>query len=124
MTRRTPSDLERPPELVPTQRNDEQLRLAIEGRRLIQFRYKGSLRLAEPHDYGVQKGTVKLLAYQLRGPVREGKDVTGWRLFFVSRIEECVALEETFPGSRGRFHVNHLAWDVLYARVAGNRRQP
>jgi len=105
--------------VVPSQRNDEQLRLAIASKRLIQFRYNGSPRVAEPHDYGVQKGKVKLLAYQLRGPVRApGKDVTGWRLFDVSRIEECVAMEETFPGSRGQFHLNHLAWDVVYARVA------
>ena len=67
---------------------------------------------------GSQSRAVRLLAYQLRGPVRApGKDVRGWRLFDVSRIEDCVALEETFPGSRGRFHLHHLAWDVVYARV-------
>jgi len=118
MTRRGPSPLKRPPVVVPSHQNDEPLRLAIASKRVIQFRYNGSPRVAEPHDYGVQKGIVKLLAYQLRGPVRApGKDVTGWRLFHVSRIEECVVLEETFAGSRGQYHLNHLTWDVVYARV-------
>ena len=59
-------------------------------------------RTAEPHDYGMQKGIERLLVYQLRAPVdRSGKSVTGWRLLDVSQIEDCVVLDEGFPGSRG-----------------------
>ncbi len=110
--------MRRQTDAVSWQRNDPLLRLAIASKRLIQFRYDESPRVAEPHDYGIQNGSTRLLAYQLRGPVRLGKKVVGWRNFDVSRMDDCVVLEETFPGSRGRFHVEHLKWDILYARVS------
>lgn len=98
---------------------DEQLRSAIAGRRLIECTYLGKLRVAEPHDYGVQRGATKLLVYQLRGSGgTPGKSSRGWRLLDVSKLERCVVLEETFPGSRGDAHQHHFVWDVVYARVA------
>ncbi|MBI3492440.1 MAG: hypothetical protein HY047_11775 [Acidobacteria bacterium] len=99
---------------------DERLRFAIANKRLIRVTYQGSLRIGEPHDYGIQHGTPKLLFYQLRrADGGHGRDaVTGWRLFEVSKIDECVVLEETFHGSRGQSHRQHLTWDELFARVA------
>ena len=35
------------------------MRFAIAGKRLLEVGYNGSVRLVEPHDYGMQKG-VKL----------------------------------------------------------------
>ena len=35
---------------------DRQLRFAIAHRRLIEVRYGGRLRVAEPHDYGLKNG--------------------------------------------------------------------
>jgi hypothetical protein len=97
---------------------DEQLRFAIANRRLIQVSYTGRVRVAEPHDYGVQKGVTRLLSYQ-RGAAGGGprKDATGWRLLDLSKIERCLVLDETFPGSRGQAHHAHYVWDTLYARV-------
>jgi hypothetical protein len=98
---------------------DDRLRFAIENTRLIEVRYSGSVRVAEPHDYGVHKGVERLLAYQLRGPARSPQQrVTGWRLFDLSKIEDCIVLDVTFRGSRGQSHRAHLVWEVLYARVA------
>jgi Arc/MetJ family transcription regulator len=98
---------------------DDQLRFAIANKRLIRFSYLGTLRVAEPHDYGVQKGTSKLLVYQRRGSSHTQRaGVRGWRLLDVSRIEACLVLEETFPGSRGDAHTRHYRWDEVYARVA------
>ena len=87
---------------------DSQLRFAITNKRLIQFTYHGALRIAEPHDYGVQKGKARLLAYQLRGPSSSapGK-VRGWRLLDVEKMVGCTVLNEVFPGSRGRAHRHH-----------------
>lgn len=97
---------------------DEKLRFAIANKRLVQFTYQGALRVAEPHDYGVLKGATRLFVYQLRGAsTTRGKGVVGWKLLFVSKIAECVVLEESFPGSRGASHHRHYEWDVLYARV-------
>jgi hypothetical protein len=98
---------------------DTSIRFAIAHQRLIEVRYSGAVRLAEPHDYGIQKGVERLLVYQLRGPARASRQsATGWRLLDTSKIEGCAVLEERFGGSRGRSHRNHLAWDVVHARVA------
>lgn len=109
-----------PPTLATTvsQSLDERLRFAIENKRLIQVRYQGRPRVAEPHDYGVQRGIERLLVYQLRAPVDlPRRSVKGWRLLDVSTIEECVVLDDTFSGSRGSSHHNHLSWEVVYARA-------
>ena len=89
---------------------DEELRLAITNKRLVKLDYSGTLRTVEPHDYGVQKRTVRLLAYQL-----EMKP--GWRLFDIEKIAELAVLETGFKGSRGSAHLNHHVWDIVYARV-------
>ena len=95
---------------------DEQLRFAITNKRLVKLSYKESLRVVEPHDYGVQKGAVRLLAYQQQslGP---RKSEPGWRLFDVEKIEDLAVLDAAFKGSRGASHQNHHVWDVVYARV-------
>ena len=97
---------------------DTRILFAINQKRLIEIRYKGSPRIAEPHDYGIQGGVERLFVYQLRGPIRSSRlSATGWRLLDIPKVEGCVVLHETFAGSRGRSYQNHLAWDVLYARV-------
>ena len=41
---------------------------AIREKRLIEFTYKSSVvRIAEPHDYGIQDGIERLLTFQLSG---------------------------------------------------------
>lgn len=98
---------------------DEQLRLAIAERRLIQLRYNGTPRVAEPHDYGIQKGVTRLLVYQLRAVGSDPrKSASGWRLLDTLKIEACDVLDEAFKGSRGPAHQHHYAWDVIYARVS------
>jgi predicted DNA-binding transcriptional regulator YafY len=95
---------------------DERLRFAITNKRLVKLSYNESLRVVEPHDYGVQKGAVRLLAYQQQslGPKTSER---GWRLFDVAKIEELAVLDAVFKGSRGASHQTHHVWDVVYARV-------
>ena len=97
---------------------DDQLRVAIENKRLIEIRYHGRARIAEPHDYGVIKGVEKLLVYQRRGVdgVTE-RNMAGWRFMEAAKIEGCRVLDEAFRGSRAQLHRNHVKWDILYARV-------
>jgi predicted DNA-binding transcriptional regulator YafY len=92
---------------------DEQLKFAIANRRLVELKYAGSVRVVEPHDYGVQKGTARLLGYQ-----QQGFSGLGWRLFDVAKIESCSTLKETFAGSRGASHRQHHDWETIYARVS------
>lgn len=96
---------------------DESLRFAIANKRLVQLGYHGRLRIAEPHDYGIQNGKTMLLVYQLADSGGRAKAATGWRMLEVSQIETLTVLEPTFPGSRGQSHQAHYTWDTLYARV-------
>lgn len=101
-------------------RIDALLRFAIANKRLIQVRYHGVRRVAEPHDYGIQSGMAMLLVYQRErsgGEIRTGQSARGWRLLDVAKIEDCAVLEEAFLGSRGDAHQRHHSWDVVYARV-------
>ena len=97
---------------------DVQLRFAIAHKRLIQLTYGGHVRALEPHDYGVQKGMLRLLAFQIRGGSSHAKGGKyGWKLLSLSRIEACTVLDDRFPGSRARSTQEHLVWDQLFARV-------
>jgi WYL domain len=94
----------------------EQLLLdAIRTRRLIRFRYKGRERIVEPHDYGIQNETVRLLCYQVAG--HSSSRLPGWRMFDVSGMLDCELLEKEFTGSRETPSRSHLRWDTLFARV-------
>ena len=96
---------------------DARIREAIAGKHVLEVRYKGQVRVVEPHDYGVQKGVGRLLVYQLRATVGSGGHAIGWRLFDVARIESLTVLDTRFKGSRRAAHQEHHTWDVLYARV-------
>jgi hypothetical protein len=94
------------------------LRFAIAHKRLIGVGYKGRLRIAEPHDFGALNGTAKRLVYQLHvAGAAAGQPAQGWRLFDVAKIGVCKVLEQTFPGSRGAAHEQHMRWDAVFARV-------
>jgi hypothetical protein len=96
---------------------DARIRFAIANRRLLQVRYRGAARVAEPHDYGVLNGRERLLVFQISGVRRPGHTSSGWRLLDLSKIDELTVLDETFPGSRGASHQDHYQWEILYARV-------
>jgi hypothetical protein len=93
---------------------DPQLRSAIANKRLIEFTYNDTPRIAEPHDYGQRRGIDQLLVYQRK---KAGEYKTGWRSLEVKKIQNLVLLEETFRGTRRRPEQDHVVWDVLYARV-------
>jgi hypothetical protein len=74
---------------------DQLLRSAIENKRLLRFKYKGNERIAEPHDYGIQNGIIRLFCWQVGG--RSGGRIPGWRLIDIT----------------GKHH----RWDKIFARV-------
>jgi hypothetical protein len=94
------------------------LRFAIAYKRLLGLEYNARLRVAEPHDFGAMNGTAKVLVYQLLVDGTEsGRGAQGWRLLDVAKIGACKVLEQTFPGSRGDSHQQHMNWDAVFARV-------
>ena len=96
---------------------DARIRLAIANKRLVEVSYNGRARVAEPHDYGQQKGLDRLLVYQLSYTSSFGREAVGWRLFDVAKIESLEVLDTPFKGSRRTPDQDHHKWDVLYARV-------
>jgi hypothetical protein len=97
--------------------HDQKLRFAIANRRLIEVHYHGKQRIAEPHDYGVIRGTERVFVYQRSQAGRVSDKIRGWRMLELSDIEACTVLDQTFDGSRRQPHQRHYEWDVLYARV-------
>ena len=96
---------------------DRDLREAIANRNLLHLTYNDKARIVEPHDYGVVKGEVKLLVFQLRSLDNRPSGFRVWRLLDVPKITVCSVSDETFPGSRVDSRQRHHAWDILYARV-------
>jgi hypothetical protein len=94
---------------------DKLLRSAISGKRLIRFIYREQQRIAEPHDYGIQKGIVRLFCYQIAG--KSHNRIPGWRLLDVAGIRECELLETQFAGNR-EVSGKHHQWDEIFMRVA------
>jgi hypothetical protein len=82
------------------------------------FVYKEGRRIVEPHDYGVRKGSVKLLGYQLSGA--SSGPLPNWRWFEVDLITGIRLLDRRFRGGRGGepgSSGNHNEWDELFLRV-------
>jgi hypothetical protein len=98
------------------QKTDKTIRKAIAHKHLIQFQYDGKKRIAEPHDYGIKGGVVRLFCYQIGG--QSSSPLPNWRLLDVERISALELLERPFPGSRGSAYRKHLTWDQVFARVA------
>ncbi len=100
---------------MPERSADELLRTAIEHKRLIQVLYRNRIRIVEPHDYGIHKGSVKLLAYQVGGS-SSGK-LPNWRWMETKLMSDIQLLDQTFPGGRATSSRKHHNWDQLFIRV-------
>jgi len=94
---------------------DQMLWSAIEDKRLLRFTYKNNERIAEPHDYGVQKGIVRLLCWQVSG--RSSSRVPGWRLVDVEGMKDFEMLDKHFSGSRDAGSDKRQQWDEVFIRV-------
>jgi predicted DNA-binding transcriptional regulator YafY len=69
---------------------------AIDERRLLTFAYKGSLRVVEPHTYGISgKGVETMCAWQV-----DGGSGQGFRDFHLELMTGVQVLQPNFPGPR------------------------
>lgn len=98
---------------------DQLLREAIKTQHLIRFQYKNQERIAEPHDYGIQNGIVRLFRYQVGG--RSSGKLPGWRMFDVPGMRDCKMLEKEFAGNRETPSGTHHKWDEVFLRVGSPR---
>ena len=95
---------------------DRTLREAIQTKRLLRFKYKDQERVAEPHDYGIQNGRVRLLVYQFAGRSNSGR-LPAWRLVDIAGMTEIEVLETTFRGYRPPPSGQHHKWDQIFIGV-------
>jgi hypothetical protein len=94
---------------------DKLLRTAIEHKRLIRVVYQNRNRIVEPHDYGIQNGSVKLFGYQVGGS--SSHKLPNWRWIQTDQISDIHLLSQTFPGGRPNPSGKHHKWDKLFIRV-------
>ena|SRR5437879_7980456 len=94
---------------------DQLLRSAIANKRLLRFKYKSNERIAEPHDYGIQNGIVRLLCWQVGG--QSSSRIPGWRLIDVTDMQDCEILDQRFGGNREVPSGKHHRWEEIFARV-------
>jgi hypothetical protein len=88
---------------------------AIDETRLIRLFYKNRERIVEPHDYGIQNGTVKLFGYQVGGS--SSHKLPNWRWMEENLISGIELLNRTFSGGRPTPSGQHHKWDRLFIRV-------
>ena len=91
------------------------LRKAIEEKRLIRLRYKDRERIVEPHDYGIRKDNVMLLAWQTEGS--SSNKLPGWRWMEVDMISDIELLNQTFRGGRPAPSGVHQEWQEVFIRA-------
>jgi hypothetical protein len=96
---------------------DRLIRTAIAGRRLIRFQLGGLTRIAEPHDYGIMNGIVRLFVYQVGGRSRSGR-LPDWRLVTLAEASDFELLESSFSGRHPVRTGKHQHWDRLFASVS------
>src|ERR1700736_1038050 len=94
---------------------DHLLHHAIENKQLLRFKYNGHVRIAEPHEYGIQNGIIRLLCWQVGG--RSGGRILGWRLIDVADIQDGQMLNRCFGGNREVSSGKHHRWDKVFIRV-------
>ena len=95
---------------------DDLLRDASTEKHLLRFMYNGQARIAEPHDYGIQNGILRLFCYQVGG--QSSSRLPGWRLVDGSEMRDCEMLKQRFAGNREAPSGNHHRWDEVFIRVA------
>lgn len=92
-----------------------QIWTAIKQRRMMRLTYHDKERIVEPHDHGILKGSVQLLAWQVAGS--SSRPLPNWLLMKVDDIVGLTTLIQTFPGGRPTGSGTHVRWEKLFIRV-------
>lgn len=90
---------------------------AIENQNVLEFYYKGHLRIVEPHAYGTTaKGNELLRAYQIEGTSDSG-EVPDWKLFSTNKIEQLTTREANFSETRPGYNPGDTAMSEIYCEI-------
>ena len=92
------------------------IRNAIANKDIVEFTYKGYLRTAEPHIYGVKNGKRQILVYQIGGGSSSGR-IPDWRRMDIDQISGFKTTGQKFAGRRDNSSGAHSDWDTIIAVV-------
>jgi len=102
---------------APEESPETLIRRALDGRRLLQFRYHGFSRKVEPHVLGrVTEDRRALLGWQVSGG-SQSEPPPGWRTFLVAEMESLEILRATFV-PRADYHPETTKLKPIEAEVA------
>lgn len=90
---------------------------AIRRRQLLMFGYGDSVRVVEPHMYGVNTAGNQALSAWLRPGYSRSQPEGGWRMFLTEYMREVQTLEDTFVGPRAGFNPRDPHMVEVYCRV-------
>ena len=94
--------------------NTSIIRSAIANKQVIEFSYKGYLRIAEPHIYGMKNEKRQLLVYQIGGGTSSG-GIPDWRRLDINDITGFKVTGETFTPRPEIKSGDVGEWDVIIA---------
>lgn len=95
----------------------DDLVLAINERRVVQFTYDGHQRVVEPFLLGTTTaGKLALRGYQTEGTSKSGK-VPGWHLFSLSKISALEVTQAKFEGVRPLYNPGDKSMSCIAAHV-------
>jgi hypothetical protein len=105
---------------APKKNIEELIRQALNERRVVQFKYHGYVRRAEPHALGRATGDrPALLGWQVSGG-SASEPPPGWRTFVVAEIEALGVTRRTFA-PRDDYHPETTRLKPIAAEVAPAR---
>lgn len=91
---------------------------AIEERKIIEFRYKGGIRVVEPHCYGIHEGSGKevLSGYQTGGYTESG-GTPDWRTYDISGVSDLKVTDISFLGPRSGYNPEDPRMSEIFCKL-------
>jgi hypothetical protein len=90
---------------------------AIAMHRLLMFGYRGTVRVVEPHLYGLTTAGHEALSAWLRPGWSRADPVGGWRMFRLDAVERLQSLPEQFAGPRPDFNPEDAHFTQVFCRI-------
>ena len=93
---------------------------AIAERTLLMFRYRGAMRVAEPHLYGRNTAGHDALSAWMRPGWSRTDPEGGWRMFLADELEALSLLPERFAQARPDYNPGDPHFETVYCQLPGD----
>jgi len=89
---------------------------AIKRRKVVEFRYAGTMRTVEPHCYGVSRAGNQVLRAYETGEIGSGRS-TGWRLFNVNKMVDMRDTGRVFGENRPGYNPKDRGMALVHCNL-------